>query len=64
MKIWKVKEIISYIESDGWYCATQKGSHRQFKHSTKQGRVTVPGGRNDDLPPGTSKSILIQAGLL
>ncbi|MDR2839676.1 MAG: type II toxin-antitoxin system HicA family toxin [Paludibacter sp.] len=63
MKIWKVKSIVAYIESDGWYLVTQRGSHKQFKHPTKPGRVTVPGGWNDDLPPGTSKSILIQAGL-
>ena len=42
MKVWKVKEIISYIEADGWYFVTQKGSHRQFRHPTKPGRVTVP----------------------
>ena len=64
MKVWKTKEIIAYIEADGWYFLKQKGSHRQFKHPTKLGRVTVPGGWNDDLPPGTSKSILTQAGLL
>jgi len=63
MKTWKVKEIISYIEADGWYLVAQKGSHRQFKHLTKPGRVTVPGGLNDDLPYGTAKSILKQAGL-
>jgi len=63
MKTWKVKEIIKYIELDGWYLVVQKGSHRQFKHPTKLGRVTVPGGLNDDLPFGTSKSVLKQAGL-
>ncbi|MDR1764022.1 MAG: type II toxin-antitoxin system HicA family toxin [Dysgonamonadaceae bacterium] len=63
MKIWKVRDIISYIETDGWYMVSQKGSHRQFKHPIKKGRVTVPGALNDDLPPGTSKSILTQAGL-
>ena len=64
MKVWKVKEMIAYIESDGWYFVKQKGSHRQFKHPTKPGRVTVPGGLNDDLPHGTAKSILTQARLL
>ena len=63
MKVWKVKEIINYIEADGWYLVTQKGSHRQFKHPTKQGRVTVPGGLNEDLAIGTAKSILKQVGL-
>jgi predicted RNA binding protein YcfA (HicA-like mRNA interferase family) len=63
MKVWKIKEMISYIEDDGWYFFTQKGSHRQFKHPTKKGRVTVPGRLNDVLPPGTASSILLQAGL-
>jgi len=63
MKVWKIKEIIKYIESDGWYFVVQKGSHRQFKHPTKPGRVTVPGRLNDEMPSGTSKSILKQAGL-
>ena len=63
MKVWKVKEIIRYIENGGWYLVAQKGSHRQFKHPTKIGRVTVPGNLNDDLPPGTANSILRQAGL-
>jgi len=43
MKIWKVREIIGYIEADGWYFVAQKGSHRQFKHKIKPGRVTIPG---------------------
>ncbi|MDR1755662.1 MAG: type II toxin-antitoxin system HicA family toxin [Culturomica sp.] len=64
MKIWKVKEIIKFIESDGWYLARTKGDHRQFKHPTKKGKVTVPGKLSDDLDPNTAKSVLIQAGLL
>ena len=63
MKIWKVKEIIAYIESNGWYLVRQKGSHRHFKHPIKSGVVTVPGALGDDLPPGTANSILRQAGL-
>jgi predicted RNA binding protein YcfA (HicA-like mRNA interferase family) len=63
MKVWKVKEMISYIETDDWYLVTQKGSHRQFKHPTKKGRVTVPGNLNDVLPSGTANSILRQAEL-
>ncbi len=64
MKTWKVKEIIEYITNDGWYFFRQKGSHRQFRHLTKRGVVTVPGKLSDDLLPNTSKSILKQAGLL
>jgi predicted RNA binding protein YcfA (HicA-like mRNA interferase family) len=36
MKIWKVKEMIGYVESDGWYQIKIKGDHRQFKHPTKK----------------------------
>ena len=43
--------------------AAQKGRHRQFKHGSKLGRVTVPGKPSDDLAPGTQYSILKQAGL-
>lgn len=64
MKIWKVKEIIKLIEKDGWYLLRTKGDHRQFKHPTKKGRVTVPGKLSDDLAPNTAGSILKQAGLL
>lgn len=63
MKIWKVREIINLIEGDGWFLIAQRGSHRQFKHPTKTGRVTVPGNLNDELAPGTANSILKQAGL-
>lgn len=63
MKIWKVREIITLIESDGWFFVAQKGSHRQFKHPTKTGRVTIPGKLSDDLAPSTANSILRQAGL-
>ncbi len=48
---------------DGWYQIAQKGSHRQFKHPVKPGRVTIAGHLNDDLAPGTLNSILKQAGL-
>ena len=59
----KVKEVIKLIEADGWYLARTKGSHRQFKHSTKLGLVTVLGKPSDDLAIGTRDSILKQAGL-
>ena len=51
------------LNDDGWYLVTTRGSHRQFKHLTKPGRVTVPGKPSDDLAPGTLNSILKQAGL-
>ena len=59
----KVREIIKLIEGDGWYLARTKGSHRQYKHPSKSGLVTVPGKSGDDLASGTLSSILKQAGL-
>ncbi len=59
----KVREAIKLIEADGWQEVTTKGSHRQFKHATKAGRVTIAGKPSDDLAPGTYNSILKQAGL-
>jgi len=58
-----VREIIRILKEDGWSQVTQKGSHRQFKHPTKSGKVTVPGKLSDDVPVGTLKSIIRQAGL-
>ncbi|OGL38192.1 MAG: addiction module toxin, HicA family [Candidatus Schekmanbacteria bacterium GWA2_38_11] len=57
----KVRDIIRLIEDDGWYQVDTKGSHRQYKHTTKTGRVTIAGHPNDDLAPGTLNSILKQA---
>ena len=51
------------LKKDGWYLAATRGSHRQFKHPIKSGRVTVPGKPVDDLAPGTLNSILKQAEL-
>jgi predicted RNA binding protein YcfA (HicA-like mRNA interferase family) len=59
----KVREIIRLIESDGWRLVATRGSHRQFKHPCKSGRVTVAGKPSDDLAPGTQDSILKQSGL-
>lgn len=58
----KIKEIIKIIENDGWFIVRQKGSHRQYKHPTKQGLVTIAVHKmSDDLAIGTLKSILKQA---
>jgi len=59
----KIRDIIIRLREDGWYEIGQRGSHRQFKHPVKRGRVTIAGHRNDDLAPGTLNSILEQAGL-
>lgn len=56
------QDIVKLITDDGWYFVEQKGSHMHYKHPTKTGRVTIPKGRKD-LPIGTLKSILKQAGL-
>lgn len=58
-----VREVLRILEDDGWIMVAQKGSHRQYKHPTKSGRVTVAGHPKDDLAPGTLNSILRQAGL-
>ncbi len=59
----KVKEVIRLLEEDGWYLARTKGSHRQFKHDSKAGAVTVSGKLSIDVPRGTLNSIFKQAGL-
>lgn len=57
----KVKEAIKLIEEDGWYLKETRGSHRQYKHKIKKGRVTIAGKPSDDLHPKTLKSIFKQA---
>lgn len=59
----KVSEVLRLLQDDGWYLVATRGSHRQFKHRNKSGRVTVPGKPSDDLAPGTLNSILKQSGL-
>jgi predicted RNA binding protein YcfA (HicA-like mRNA interferase family) len=59
----KVRDIIKVIEEDGWYLVATRGSHRQFKHPTKMGRVTIAGNNNHDVAAGTLNSILKQAKL-
>lgn len=59
----RVRDVIKLIEEDGWLLARIKGSHRQYKHPTKAGLVTIAGKPSDDLAPGTLNSILKQAQL-
>jgi predicted RNA binding protein YcfA (HicA-like mRNA interferase family) len=59
----KVIEMLKLLHQDGWALVATKGSHRQYKHGSKPGRVTVPGKPSDDLALGTQNSILKQAGL-
>lgn len=56
------REVIDLLEADGWYEVAVKGSHHQFKHPTKPGRVTVPHPKSE-VAKGTLRSILKQAGL-
>jgi predicted RNA binding protein YcfA (HicA-like mRNA interferase family) len=58
-----VRAIIKLIAADGWYRIKAKGGHRQYKHPTKRGRVTVPGQMSAELDKKTEASILRQAGL-
>jgi len=48
---------------DGWFLVASKGSHRQYKHPIKSGRITIAGHPSDDLAPGTINSIFKQARL-
>jgi predicted RNA binding protein YcfA (HicA-like mRNA interferase family) len=59
----KVREVIRLLESDGWQQVRTRGSHRQLKHPTKPGTVTVSGKLGLDMPRGTLNSVLKQARL-
>jgi len=59
----KVSDVLRLLHDDGWYLYATRGSHRQLKHPTKPGRVTVAGKPSDDLASGTLSSILKQSGL-
>ncbi len=58
----KVREVIKRLEDEGWTLVRTAGSHRQFKHPRKPGKVTIPGKLATDIPPGTWASIQRQAG--
>jgi predicted RNA binding protein YcfA (HicA-like mRNA interferase family) len=59
----KVSEVVRMLQNNGWYLQATRGSHQQFKHPTKPGRVTVAGKPSEDLASGTLNSILKQSGL-
>jgi predicted RNA binding protein YcfA (HicA-like mRNA interferase family) len=63
MRSVKFREVIRVLEDDGWRLIAQRGSHRQYEHPSKQGKVTVAGKPNADVPKGTAANILRQAGL-
>lgn len=59
----RAREIIKIIRADGWYeVKSNSGSHKQYEHATKKGKVTVPN-HSGDIPQGTLNNILKQAGL-
>lgn len=62
MKSYSSREVISLLENDGWYLVNVVGSHHQFKHPLKKGRVTVKH-PDKDIPLPTLKSIERQSGL-
>jgi len=59
----KYRDVIKRIEQDGWYWKRTSGSHHIYKHPTKPGTVIVAYHGAKDVPEGTLKSILKQAGL-
>jgi predicted RNA binding protein YcfA (HicA-like mRNA interferase family) len=58
-----MREVIKRLEADGWYSVKARGGHRQFKHPTKRGRVTVAGKPDADVKPKALKTIWRQAQL-
>ncbi len=62
MRSYSSREVIKMLKQDGWYEVNCVGDHHQFKHLTKKGRVTITHPRKD-IPLGTLKSILAQAGI-
>lgn len=56
------RDIVSALQADGWFEVARRGSHVQFKHPIKAGRVTVPHPKRD-IPMGTLRSIERQSGL-
>jgi predicted RNA binding protein YcfA (HicA-like mRNA interferase family) len=56
------RDVIRALQADGWFEVAQKGSHRQFRHPTKPGRVTVVHPKRD-YPPATLRSMEKQSGV-
>ena len=59
----KIRDVLRLLVDDGWFLSRTRGSHRQYKHPTKPGLVTIAGHLRDEIAPGTLSSILKQAGL-
>jgi predicted RNA binding protein YcfA (HicA-like mRNA interferase family) len=63
MRVVKFRELIKLLEDDGWRLVGKRGSHQQYEHSRKPGKVTVAGKPSADVPKGTAANIIRQAGL-
>jgi predicted RNA binding protein YcfA (HicA-like mRNA interferase family) len=59
----KIRDVMKMIDADGWRIVKQAGSHRQYKHASKSGKVTIAGHPSAETAPKTLRSILEQAGL-
>ncbi len=59
----KVRDMLKTLRQDGWLLKNQEGSHRQFVHPAKPGKVTISGHESDEIKPKTLRTIQIQAGL-
>ena len=59
----KVRDVLKALTEDGWKQKNTEGSHRQFIHPLKPGKVTVNGHPSDEVALGTLRSIMKQAGL-
>lgn len=59
----KVRDVLKVLRKEGWILKNQEGSHRQFVHPTKPGKVTIAGHESDEMPPKTRKSIMKQVGV-
>jgi len=59
----KVRQLLRRLRDDGWFVDRTRGDHRQLRHPTKPGTVTVSGHLRDDVHPKTLKTVLRQAGL-
>jgi predicted RNA binding protein YcfA (HicA-like mRNA interferase family) len=59
----KYREFTRDLRDEGWRLKSQEGSHQQWEHPTKPGKVTVAGHANDDIPLKTLKAMRRQAGM-
>lgn len=59
----KVRDAVKLLRKHGWFLVRQRGSHKQYKHSSRPGTVTIAGKPSDTLAPGTANSIRKQSGL-